>query len=140
VAELSDENSAKLDIPTPHPINLEFFAKRGNKTTKLINSDEAFALEGTHRWFEYEFAEPVYLSSLRIDCSGYEGWHKFEIEVFHSDQTQYHDYISVDNDSVSLNLGKLVVGFRFKPESRWMTKTSILNVVVTGYSLADFGR
>tara|TARA_R110000850_G_scaffold117101_1_gene233417 strand:- start:63 stop:905 length:843 start_codon:yes stop_codon:yes gene_type:complete len=130
--------TTEKEIVAPHPIDIEFFSKQSNKTTKLVNSGEGFKVEGAHRWFEFNFIEPVYLSQLKIRSTGYDEWYKFEVEVFHSDQTTHRESISVANNLVSLDLGKLSVGFRFRPEARWVTKTEILNVEVTGLSLDEF--
>jgi hypothetical protein len=122
----------------PHPIEIEFFSKRLNKTTKLINSVDGFEIEGVHRWYDFEFSEAVYLTELRIDASGYEKRHNFEIEISHIDGTKHHQWMPVENNVVTLKLGKLASGFKFRPEQRWLTQTNILRVVTTGYSLDEF--
>lgn len=130
-------NDEKLGL-APHPIEVEFFSKQANKTTKLINSGEGFKVEGVHRWYEFEFVGPVYLSELKIASSGYDKWNKFDVEVLHSDQTVHQERITVEDNVISLSLGKLALSFRFRPESRWLTKTEILRVVASGYSLEEF--
>jgi hypothetical protein len=44
----------------------------------------------------------------------------------------------VEENTISLNTGKLSSAFRFKPEARWSRKTAILKVVVHGYTLKEF--
>jgi archaellum component FlaC len=122
----------------PHPIEIEFFSKRSNKTTKLINSADGFEIEGVHRWYDFEFSEAVYLTELRIDASGYDTRNKFEFEISHIDGTKHNELIPVENNVVTLQLGKLASGFKFRPEQRWFSQTEILRVVATGFSLSEF--
>ncbi len=138
MTETVAEKDREVIAVAPHPIEIEFFSKQSNKTTKLINSDDGFKVEGAHRWYEYKFIKPVYLSSLKIYSSGYDSWDKFEVEVFHSDQTTHHESITVENNVVSLDLGKLALGFRFRPDARWIAKTEILKVEANGLSLDEF--
>jgi hypothetical protein len=126
------------NILSPKPIAFEFFSKPENKTTQLINSSNDFFIEGSNRWYQYDFTEPVYLLEIKVDASGYESWNQFEIEVFHSDGTTHVEKVSVDNDTVHLSLGKLCRGFRFRPDKKYYHKTAINRVVATGYSLQEF--
>ena len=126
------------EIFDPHPIEIEFFSKQSNKTTKLVNSSDGFRIDGANRWYDFSFAEPVFVTKLEIISEGYDSWYKFEVEVFHADETFHQERIPVNNNSVSLSMGKLATSFRFKPESRWARTTSILRVVVHGYSLKEF--
>ena len=121
-----------------HPIEIDFFSKQSNKTTKLINSPDGFQIDGTNRWFDFELTEPVYLTEIRIETSGYDGWSKFEIEVQHIDGTEHKEFVSVEDGVVSLGFGKLASAFRFRPPAKWVIKTDILRVVATGYSLEEF--
>ena len=44
----------------------ELLNRRTNKTTKLVaNSGEYSPMNGSNRWFEYEFSEPVFSAKLR---------------------------------------------------------------------------
>ena len=122
----------------PHPIEITFFSKRSNKATKLINSDDGFSVDGAHRWYAYDLVSPVYLTELRIEASGYDSWHKFEVEIDHIDGTKHIESVSVDSNAVTLSLRKLANGFKFRPESRWVFKTEILSVVASGYTLEEF--
>ena len=130
--------SDEVNFIPPHPIEIEFFSKQSNKTTKLVGSEENFSVEGAHRWYDFDFIQPVYLSRIEIFSEGYEKWYAFEVEVFHVDQTKHQERISVENNVVSLSLGKLATGFRFRPDTRWSTKTEILRVVATGLTLDEF--
>lgn len=126
------------NIPDIKDIPFEFFSKPGNKTTKLINSKHGFSIEGTSRWYEFEFSEPVYLTNIIINSSGYSSWNKFDVEVFHTDETIHKEKIPVKENQVSLSLGKLCRKFRFKPDTKWLSETTISQVVASGYTLQEF--
>jgi len=128
----------KTLAPIPHPIEFDFFSKQSNKTTKLVNSADGFKLDGANRWYDFEFTQPVYLTKISIEVSGYDRWHKFEVEVDHIDGTKHQQQLPVDGENVSLKLGKLATGFRFRPDRVWITQTDILRVVATGYTLDEF--
>lgn len=124
--------------PIPHPIEIEFFSKVSNKTTKLINSSKGFKVGGANRWYEFDFIQPVYLTEIRVDTSGYSSWHKFEFEISHIDGSTHRESLAVENNVILLSLGKLSSGFRFRPDQAYLTKTDILRVVAVGFSLAEF--
>lgn len=126
-------------FPKPHAIEFEFFSKRSNKTTKLINNnDTANSIAGKSKWFSFSFEEPMYLTSIDIDCENYDSWNRFELEIQHSDGTKHRETISITNNKISLKLGKLSDGFSFKPDSKLFANPLINRVIATGYSLSEF--
>lgn len=133
---MNDTVSASL--PQPSEIPFEFYSKPGNKTTKLADTAGNVAIDGSNRWYEFEFNEPVYLTEIRIESEGYDSWNNFEIEVLHTDRTRHVEKISVEHGVVLLSLGKLCQSFRFRPEKKWSSKVSIIKVVATGFSLKEF--
>ncbi len=124
--------------PLPHPIEFELFSKQSNKTTKLVNSKDGYSIDGAHRWYEFGFKEPVFITKIEILSEGYDSWNKFEVEIEHTDGTSHQERVPVENGSVVLSLGKLARELRFRPDSKWALKTSITRVVVHGYSLEEF--
>lgn len=123
----------------PHPISIEFFSKAHNKTTKLINNSVPdFSIEGQHRWYDYSFKQPAYLTEIRISSKGYANYDKFDLRVDHVDGTHHSERIAVSGDTITLALGKLCKSFSFRPERKWVTNTEILTVVATGLTLSEF--
>jgi hypothetical protein len=78
------------------------------------------------------------MTQIRIECDGYGRFDDFEIEIEHIDGTKHQQKIGVLENSVVLSLGKLASEFRFRPDSKPFTRTSIISVVVTGLTLEEF--
>jgi len=131
-------NEDSKTIINNHIIDIDFFQKFSNKTTKLINNENRdFSIDGRHRWYEYEFIEPVYITNIKIESEGYSSFDDFEIEIHHVDGTKHQQKVRVSENIVSLKLGKLVNAFRFRPDSKILSKTSIVRVVATGLGPVD---
>lgn len=134
---MSETNQSS--IPSAHPITVDFYSKKGNREEILINSnDSTQQLEGKARWFSYAFQRPVYLTKIEVRTDGYSSYDKFEIVVEHVDGTFHEEKVPVSAGSVSLRLGKLSNGFRFKPASKILSEPKLLNVVATGYTEEEF--
>lgn len=134
---MSEVERSITGAPKAHAIEIEFYSRKGNKDENLINGGgEPF--DAKSRWFSYSFARPVYLTSIEVTCDGYASYDKFDVEVDHVDGTRHEERISVNSGTVKLGLGKLVNGFRFRPDKKWFADTKILKVVSTGYTQAEF--
>lgn len=138
---MDGEPSGKTIPPAPHNIEVDFFSERSRKTTKLVNNnDPGNFVKGRNSWYSFSFLEPVFLTELSIDSDGYSSWDKFQIVVEHIDGTEHDEKLSVSNNKVSLRLGKLSKGFRFKPDQKLFSNPNILKVTVTGLNLAEFNE
>ena len=134
-----EESAAIIDPPKPHLISVNFFTKRGNKDELIINADEVTSpIDSKSRWFSYSFVRPVFLTKIEILTDGFATYDRFEIVVDHVDGTQHEERVAVENELVVLRLGKLSTGFRFKPDSRYLSKPKLLQINVTGYSEEEF--
>ncbi|NIY78000.1 hypothetical protein HCZ23_00750 [Celeribacter sp. HF31] len=130
------ETEQKIDF---HPIEIELLSRRTNKTTQLINNDDpTFELDARKNWYNFEFEQPVYVLSIEIHADGYNSYHKFELIVDHMDGTQFDAKIPIANDTIVHTSGKLAKGFKFRPEERILTKTTLHKVVITGLTLDEF--
>lgn len=128
-------------VATPHAITVDFFSRKGNREEILINStDPTQQLEGKSRWFTYAFARPVYLTKIEVKTDGYSSYDKFEVIVDHVDGTTHDEKIPLNVGSVSLRLGKMCNGFRFKPPSKIIADTKLLSVIATGFTEEEFHR
>ncbi|TNF16905.1 MAG: hypothetical protein EP320_00300 [Rhodobacteraceae bacterium] len=132
-----------IDNPTslakPHAIPVELFSRQTKKTTQLIeNISDEKALDGKNRWYEFFLETPVYAREISVETSGYSTWNEIEFEVDHLDGTRHEEKIRFNPDNTSIHLGKLITGFRFRPESKWLANTKIHKVSVTGLTLDEF--
>jgi hypothetical protein len=129
---------ASTSVPVPKAIPVQFFSRRGNKDERLINADGSAPFDAKARWFSYSFNQPVYLTEITIQVDGYGAGDKFDLEVEHVDGTLHEERVPVSVSAVTLRLGKLSRGFRFRPEKKWYTDPRISSVTVMGFTEAEF--
>lgn len=123
----------------PHVIPIEFFSRKTNRTTQLVeNISDEKALDGRNRWYEFELETPVYAREINIISEGYSSWDEVEFEVSHLDGTHHRQKIKFSGNSSSLQLGKLISSFRFRPDAKWLTNTRIKKVSLVGLTLDEF--
>lgn len=116
---------------------MDLFQRRANKTTQLVNnSDEEFFVDGKHRWFKFEFESPVIVQKIIVETEGYGDQSKVSFEFFHVDQSTYGSRVDFSNGSFSVELNKLISGFRFRPDTKFLSlkNQKIKKVVVVGYT------
>lgn len=129
------------EIPTFHPIDVEFFSRRSNKSHQVINStDPSEYIKGRSYWHRYDFTEPVYLTEIELETSGYQSWDSFHLRVEYCDGESREEQVKVNSGMVSLHLGKLATGFSFKPEKKYLSDPKINNLKVYGLYLDEFHR
>lgn len=125
----------------PHQIDVKFFAKSSGQSAEVINNIKPeLSIKGQSRQYRFEFAEPVYITNISIECSGYDSIDKFEIQVHHVDGTNHDERVRVNGDEVNLRLGKLSSGFSFKPDPKWLSNTQIHKISVHGFTLDEFHK
>ena len=130
-------------VPAPafHPITIDFFARRNNKTTQLINTLEPLlALDGKRQFYNFEFGESVYIFELSVKATGYESWHDIEFVVEHVDGTRHEQSVRFDGTVARVAIGKLAQSFSIRPSKRFtiISSPKILAVVVNGLTLSEF--
>ncbi len=125
-------------LPTPHPLDVSLFSKRGNKTTKLINSANDLAhVTGQHRWYEFNFEVPVFIQDILIKTSGYSNFNEIEVELFCLDGSRHRDLVRVTDGNSFAGVGRVAKGFRFRPPSKFLSETKIISVRVVGLTLEE---
>lgn len=137
-----DESVDESDLQ-PKIIPVSLFSKKNNKTTALVNnSKQEFSFEAKQRWFEFEFSESVYVQSIQIVASGYEGWSGVSLDLFHVSGNIIEFRSNYSDGKFTLEVGRFVNGFRFRPDTRFslLTNQLISSVVVTGYTPAEFAQ
>ncbi|MCE5974934.1 hypothetical protein LZA78_15730 [Sinirhodobacter sp. WL0062] len=130
---------ATESVVKPHAIAVELFSRKSNRTTQLIeNVSDDKSLDGRNRWYEFQLERPIYAREISIVTSGYSDWDEVEFEVSHLDGTLHEEKIKFSNNASSLQLGKLIAEFRFRPGAKWLTETKIKKVSVSGLTLDEF--
>lgn len=125
--------------PSLHTISVDFYSLKGSKREEIINAaDNSNAFEGRSQWYVFEFINPVYLKSLEVRFEGYESHNGFQFKVDHVDGTQHDEVIPVGADKVTLQMGKLANGFRFKPDSKILTRPKLCSIEARGFTIEEF--
>ena len=136
---MSESIPKEITAPTAKPISIDFFSKRGNKSTKLVNSSKSEnSMDARHTWYEYRFENSVYLTSISIFVSEFKNWDKFDLIVDHIDGTKHEESITCKDNKVDLTLGKLVSGFRFRPPKKVLSNPKLIKVSAIGFTLDEF--
>ena len=127
--------------PSPHTISVNFYSLKGNKREEIINAlDNSNAIDGRNQWYVFEFINPVYLKSVEVRFEGYESHNGFQFQVDHVDGTQHDQLIAVGVNKVTLQLGKLATGFRFKPDPKFMTRPKLCSIEALGFTIEEFHK
>jgi hypothetical protein len=134
---MENENSA----PALKPIPVSLFSRKNNKTSTLINNTKKEnAVEGKHRWFEFEFTEYVYVQEIQINATGYDDWNAVSLALQQISGKEIDIKSNYNNGRFTLNVGRFISGFRFKPDMKFniLSNQLITSIVVTGYTLNEF--
>lgn len=128
------------EIPSSKPIPVSLFCRRTNKTTQLINNTESdFSVEGKHRWFDFKFEQPVFIQSVTVETEGYDDWNKVQFEFDHISQKKIAIKVTNNAGSYFTDVGRVISGFKFKPDEKytWIRSQKISKVTVYGYTLDE---
>lgn len=123
-------------------IPIDFFIKRGNKTTKLINNEaEGNFLRGRNSRFEFTFVEPVYVSSITIRLKDYSKYKQFEFSWKSLRRTNEESVQGDLNDNCStIDVKDVVTDFAIKPPREYRGDPEIQSVTVVGLTLDEFNQ
>lgn len=128
--------------PDLDSLDISFFNKRNNKTTKLINnSDVRINQKGQNREYEFTLKEPVYVEEISISTDGYATYS--ETEVYYTNEIKEKiksENIKINNDYFYIKIGRIINGFSFKPEKKYFGNPTIKSIEVNGFSVDDFKK
>ena len=131
----SQPNFVLQDLP------FELVERATNKTTKLLaNSGSTQPIDGRHRWHDYKFREPVFLTELQILTSNYSGFAEFEILWRSQDGEKHTAKLRIAGDRVSAAISDLCTEISFRPPQTYFTSPSINVVRLVGVKKEDFGE
>ncbi len=122
-------------VPADHitEIPFGFFDKQSNRTTKLVaSSGQTQPVDGRHRWFDYKFTEPVLISSIEIDTTGYNSFHEFESKLTNANGQESSFFKNLSDDKWLVVVNDICRRFSFRPPSVFFSSPSILQILVQG--------
>lgn len=113
----------------------------GNKSTRLVaNSGDTSSMDGAHRWFDYEFSEPVFLCEVLISMEKYSSHHNFEFKWESYEGENWHKDIYRENETTyRLKVNQLIKSVSFKPPKTFFTNPKINSVSLKGLMSDEIG-
>jgi hypothetical protein len=140
--ELSDTIKS---APKPEPKQIPFtlLERPQNRTTKLLaNSGDDRPVQGQNRAYVYSFREPVFISFIEINTTGYRDYDRFEVEIVTDNKSRKLLSGNPKDDQLQLNIDEFCKEISFKPPSAWarLTSPNIQNVRIIGFQKSDVGR
>ncbi|WP_136439274.1 hypothetical protein [Pacificoceanicola onchidii] len=144
----AEEEAAKIDgteIPEISDLPFELLLGKGRKTTKLVaNSGDPSPISGSNRWFDFQFAEPVFLVEVIVDEENYSTFNEFEFRwTLAQGGEGSQEFSKRSNEGYRASINQLVRRVSFKPPKKWLTNTQITRVRLLGFQideLEDFIR
>ena len=127
-------------LPSPSPFPVEFFSRRNNKVTQLVNNAVAAnKIEGKCRWYDISLNEELYVSSIEIFVTGYSSFNNIEITIADSNDNSFNFNVKLDqNSSYVTPINRHVQKIRFRPATKFFSDTSINRINVIGYTKDEF--
>ena len=128
------------EVKSANPIPVQYFNKRNNRSTKLINNEnEGNFLKGRNARFEFSFSEPIYISSIQVKTKGYPSYKSLEfswMSIHSSKETEKQKKFYEDKASIFIR--EIVTGFSIKPPKQYISNPQIESVIVWGLTLSEF--
>ncbi|MEQ1520556.1 MAG: hypothetical protein ABL936_04720 [Aestuariivirga sp.] len=120
ISEL-EKTLESLSSATFHEIGIDYHSTKGKRSLQLLgNKDATKAINSRHDWFGYEFKELIYLSSVEASTDGFGEYDDFELSYIDAiTGVEKLDYARTLDGKVKFTPGKFVMGFGFRPPSKW---------------------
>lgn len=130
-----------VETPTPSidTLPFELLNRRTNKATKLVaNSGDPSPMNGSNRWYDYEFSEPVFLCEVSISAENYRSYDAFEMKWELAQGGVVKQDISRETDTVyRARINQLVKSVSFRPPKKMFSKTSLNSVSLIGFQAGE---
>lgn len=121
---------------TEFPFSL--FEKAGNKTTKLLaTSGEAKPVDSRHRWFEYEFKTPVFVSFIRVWSEKLAAYHTIEFKIVDADGKERKLSATPKEGQTTVQISEFAKSIAFRPPSVFFSRPKINRVHLWGFRKND---
>jgi hypothetical protein len=136
------EDSEKInatDVPARTQLPFDLLHGKSKKTTKLLaNSGFTEPMNGSNRWYDFEFTEPVFLNEIVVDEENYSTYNEFEFRWTLAQGGEVTQELSKKNDgSFRAPINQLVRQVSFKPPKKWLTQTKITRVQLVGFQIEE---
>lgn len=132
------EKIAAISKPEVEEIPFEFISRPERKITKLVNKGEpAQAIKSQSKFFDFEFKEPLCITSLTIEVSEFNDGSVFEYKWVGADGIEHHGTQSHKDGTVYIPINGVAKSISFKPPRLYFTKPYVNKVRVFGFALKD---
>ena len=140
--EASNENLKtvrEFQLPEINALPFTLLNRRTNKTTKLVaNSGETESMNGTNRWYDYEFSEHVFLSEIIVSMEDYRAYDTFEVKWRPAQGGEITVDVSRENDNTyRTSINQLVKSVSFKPPKKMFVKAKLNAVSLVGFQMSE---
>lgn len=138
------KKDAITETPAPEVSQLpfQFVENHANRTTKLLaNSGTTKSVEGQHRWFEYQFKQPVFIYRIVVNETNYPEYKNFELETVLDNGSTIKNRATPVSGKVFLEVNSFATAVRFRPPKDYLSLSkSIDSVEIYGFTRSDAGR
>ena len=95
-------------------------------------------MDGTHRWYEYEFIKPVFLNEILVDGENYSSFNEFEFRCTLVQGDEINKILTQKNEGrFQASVNQLVHKVSFRPPTKWLAKPKITRVQLIGFQLDE---
>ena len=128
-----------IEVPARSQLPFDLLHRKSKKTTKLLaNSGSTEPMNGSNRWYDFEFTEPVFLNEITVYEENYSTYNEFEFRWTLAQGAEVTQELSKNNDSsYRASINQLVRQVSFKPPKKWLTQTKITRVQLVGFQIEE---
>jgi hypothetical protein len=127
------------EVPAQSQLPFDLLHGKSKKTTKLIaNSGSTVPMNGSNRWYEFEFEEPVFLNEIVVNEENYTRFNEFEFRWMLAQGGEIGGDFSKNGDAgYRASINQLVRQVSFRPPRKWRTDTKITRVQLVGFPVEE---
>lgn len=121
-------------MPSAAEIDISFFSHRTRKSTQLVgNKNSANLIKAKREWLSFDFSQTLYITSIKVYCTGYEDYHEMEISfVETSNGLTIIESKKYDGESFAFEPNRFIGGFGIRPSERFWKSANITRIEVKG--------
>lgn len=134
-AEQELQALSALEVEIPKAIPFSFFNRPENKTTKLISvAPDQSPMTGRNIWYNFEFNELVFITSIKVEVSGYSSTNDFRFSWKTPQGETKETVLSPLNENfIIAEINSILTSFSFKPDRKIFESPEITKVTVSGF-------
>lgn len=127
-----------LEASAPKNIPFELFDKKNRKTTKLADLSAVKPMKGRHDWYDFEFLEPVFISSISVHASEYDYKDcSFKWTSLSSGEELINE-VKFQSTSFQIIVNDFISKFSFRPDRKYFGDPKISSVNASGFTLKEY--